>query len=200
MNSSLNKFFFLVFFSCCLYKFTNAQNQNKPQVSLVYGTKYIFSIETPANWTIERDMKQEIGFVSIYRPNTETRENINNSFYAGGLDKKTAGENINDIILQDFKKLTIENPNLAYDTTQVNVNDDFRKAIIYSFYGFSDKHREEILYSETDDAFIIIKFSAKSEEDFAKYKPDFNKFINSFRYKGNDPNQFIEFMKNKQKN
>ena len=71
---------------------------------------------------------------------------------------------------------------------------------LYSFSNLTDRYKEEVVYSETESSFIVLSFSATTEANYKDYQPVFDLFVNSFKYRGDNPKPFLDYMeKNKKK-
>jgi hypothetical protein len=171
--------------------------QDKPEINVVYGDKYLFTIETPKNWVNDRDLANKIGLVCFFYEKDETNKNLN-YFYANGIDKKFQQDKLNDFIKSDVEVYNKKYPKMTYSVVPIGFTGGVRNGTLYSFSNLSDRYKEEVLYSETDDAYIIISFSASTKEKYEKNQPIFDKFIESFNYRGNNPKPFLDYMnKNK---
>jgi hypothetical protein len=176
---------------------TFGQNAKSPEINVVYGKKHIFTIETPDNWINDKDFAQKIGLVCFFYPKKEKNESKRNYFFANGIDKGSSKETIANFINGDLGQFRKKYPDMTFAKTPVEITGGLRNGILYSFSNLTDKYKEEILYGETDDSFLIFSFSALSSGDFELYQPVFDKFIASFKYRGNDPKPFLDYMNKK---
>jgi hypothetical protein len=171
--------------------------QDKPEINVVHGDKHIFTIETPKNWINDRDLAQKIGLVCFFYAKDEINKKLN-YFYANGIDKETSQDKLDDFIKSDIEVYKKKYPKMTYSNVTVGFTGGVRNGTLYSFSNLSDRYKEEVLYSETDDSYIIIAFSASTKEKYEKNQPIFDKFIESFNYRGNNPKPFLDYMnKNK---
>jgi hypothetical protein len=166
--------------------------QDKPEINVVYGDKHIFTIETPKNWVNDRDLAKKIGLVCFFYAKDETNKNLN-YFYANGIDKESQQDKLDDFIKSDIEVYKKKYPKMTYSVVAVGFTGGVRNGTLYSFSNLSDRYKEEVLYSETDDSYIIISFSASAKEKYEKNQPVFDKFIESFNYRGNNPKPFLDY-------
>jgi hypothetical protein len=175
-----------------------ALSQDKSETNVVYGDKHIFTIETPKNWINDKERARKIGLVCFFYPKNEVNSNKKNYFYANGIDKKTPSENLKGFIGSDIETFKKKYPKMSYTVQPVELTGGLRNGALYSYSNLTDRFKEEVLYSETDDSFIIFSFAAMTKEDYSMYQPVFDSFIASFNYRGNNPKPFLDYMKNKQ--
>jgi hypothetical protein len=176
-----------------------SQTTIQPEMNVVHGDKHIFTIETPKGWINDKESAQEIGLVCFFYPKTEIGKPHINYCYAIGYDKENADENLEAFIKADLIKFRKKHPNLTFEIIKVDVTGGLSNAVLYSFSNLTDRFKEEVLYSETDDSFIIFSFSALTEEDYETNQPIFDGLIASFNYRGNNPKPFLDYMKTKDK-
>jgi hypothetical protein len=168
--------------------------QDRPEINVVYGEKHIFTIETPKNWINDRELAQQIGLVCFFYATGEKNRNLN-YFYANGIDKETPKDKLDDFIKSDLETYKKKYPKLTFSVVPVEFTGGVRNGKFYSFSNLTDRYKEEVLYSETDDSFIIIAFSSLTKEEYEKNQPIFDKFVESFNYRGNNPKPFLDYMK-----
>jgi hypothetical protein len=161
----------------------------------VYGDKHIFTIETPKDWINDKELAQKFGLVCFFYPNNEINNKVKNYFFANGIDKASQKENLKDYIKIDLETYKKKYPKMTFTIEPLEFTGGVRNGSFYSFSNLSDRYKEDVLYSETDDSFIIISFSALTKEDYDKYRPIFDSFISSFNYRGNNPQPFLDYMK-----
>jgi hypothetical protein len=178
-------------------KWILSQTVNQPELNVVYGDKHIFTIETPNGWINDKESAQSIGLVCFFYPKSEINKSHFNYCYAIGYDKESPNERLDDFIKGDLDKFRKKYPDFNFEKIQVEVTGGIRNGVLYSFSNLTDRFKEEVLYSETDDSFIIFSFSAKTEDDFKNYLPIFDGLISSFNYRGNNPQPFLDYMESK---
>jgi len=171
------------------------QIENAPEVNVVYGEKHIFTIETPDNWINDKDFAQKIGLVCFFYPKNEKDKSGKNYFYANGIDKENAEENLADFIEADLEQFRNKYPDMTFETTAVEFSGELRNGVLYSFSNLKDRYKEEVLYVETDDSFLIFSFAALTSEDYDKYQIVFDDFVASFNFRGNNPKPFLDHFK-----
>ncbi|QQS50997.1 MAG: hypothetical protein IPM71_15705 [Bacteroidota bacterium] len=187
----------IVFLTGLISQYSFGQNEKSPEINVVYGDKHIFTIETPNGWINDKESAQTIGLVCFFYPKTEIGKSHFNYCYANGYDKVKSDESLFDFIKGDLDKFNKKYPDFTYNKLPIEITGGLRNAVLYSFSNLPDRYREEVLYSETDDSFIIFSFSAKTEEDYKAYQPIFDGLIASFNYRGNNPKPFLDFMNSK---
>ena len=176
-------------------KLVIGQIENAPEVNVVYGEKNIFTIETPEKWINDKDFAQKIGLVCFFYPEKEKDKLSKNYFYANGIDKENAEETLADFIEVDLEQFRNKYPDMTFETTTVDFSGGLRNGVLFSFSNLNDRFKEEVIYVETDDSFLIFSFAALNSEDYDKYQIVFDDFIDSFNYRGNDPKPFLEYFK-----
>lgn len=135
----------------------------------------------------------------LFYPKSEIGKSNVNYCYANGYDKSKSEEKLDDFIIGDLEEYRKKYPDFTFDKIPVGVTGGLRNGVLYSFSNLSDRFKEEVLYSETDDSYIIFSFSALTKIDYEKYAPIFDGLISSFNYRGNNPKPFLDYMKNKGK-
>jgi hypothetical protein len=195
----LQKFIIISLIAICTSSFnwTFGQNEKNPEINIVYGEKHIFTIETPDEWINDKESAQKIGLVCFFYPKSEINKFNVNYCYAHGHDKETPDENLDDFIKGDLEKFREKYPEFTFEKIPVGITGGLRNGVLYSFSNLTDRFKEEVLYSETDDSFIIFSFAAMTEEDYKKYQPVFDGFISSFNYRGNNPQPFLDYLNKK---
>ena len=184
-------------FATSIFNLAFGQNEKSPEFIVVYGNKHIFTIETPDNWINDKAFAEKIGLVCFFYPKNEKNESKTNYFFANGIDKESSTETIAGFINKDLAQFSGKYPEMTFKKTPVEVKGGMRNGILYSFSNLTDKYKEETLYGETDDSFLIFTFSALTFGDYELFQPVFDKFIASFIYRGNDPKPFLEYMNKK---
>lgn len=185
---------FLIVFSLIISNMIIGQTNGQKELNVVYGDKHIFTVETPIDWINDKEFAQKIGLVCFFYPKMEINEQHLNYCYAIGYDKETSSATLEEFINGDIKKFKIKYPALTFEKIKVDITGGMRNGILYSFSNLTDRYREEVLYSETDDSFIIFSFSAKTEKNYEDNKPVFDELISSFKYRGNNPKPFLDYM------
>lgn len=198
MNTKKTRIFFLIAF-LLISNWILSQTTNQPEINVVYGDKHIFTIETPTGWINDKESAQKIGLVCFFYPKSEIGKSNVNYCYAHGYDKAKPEENLDDFIKSDLVKFREKYPDFIFEKIPIGITGGLRNGVLYSFSNLTDRFKEEVLYSETDDSFIIFSFSALTEEDYKNYQPIFDGFISSFNYRGNNPKPFLDYMNTKGK-
>jgi hypothetical protein len=173
------------------------QNESAPEINVVYGKEHIFTIETPSNWINDKAYAEKIGLECFFYPESDKSKSSKNYFYANGIDKDSPNETLENFIKGDLETYGEKYPKFTFEKFPIEITGGLRNGVLYSFSNLSDRFKEEVLYAETDDSFIIFSFSAKTNEEYEKYLTVFDEFIASFNYRGNNPEPFLEYMKNK---
>ncbi|WP_430812950.1 MULTISPECIES: hypothetical protein [unclassified Carboxylicivirga] len=199
MKTIFTKTILIIFIGLICHK-TFSQTDAKPEVNVVYGDKHIFTLETPADWINDKKSAQKIGLVCFFYPKAEIGKSKVNYCYAHGIDKKSSEENLEDFIKGDLEKFKMKYPECSFEKIPIDVTGGLKSGVLYSFSNLTDRFKEEVMYSETEDSFIIFSFAAMTEEDYNKYLPAFDGIIGSFNYRGNNPQPFLEYMKSKEQN
>ncbi len=168
-----------------------------PETNVVYGEKHIFTIETPENWVNDKISAQKVGLVCFFYPISEKGIYNKNYMYAHGIDKGSAEETLKNFIDEDLKKFRLKYPDFTIEKTSIEFTGGLRNGVLYTFSNLKDRFKEEVLYDETDDSFLIFSFAAMTSSDYDKYQSTFDEFINSFNYRGNNPQPFLDYMKSK---
>jgi hypothetical protein len=171
------------------------QNPGEPEINVIYGDNHIFTIETPENWINDRDLAQKLGLVCFFYPILEINKSPKNYCFANGLDKTSQEETLADFIEGDLKELRKKYPDFDHEKIPVAFDGGVKNGVLLSFSNLTDKFKEEVVYAETEESFIIFSFSALTEDDYIKYQPTFDAFVASFQYQGNNPKPFLEYMK-----
>jgi hypothetical protein len=187
----------LIFLTLC-FNWASGQNKNQPEINVIHGEKHIFTIETPSSWINDKEYAKQIGLVCFFYSQDEIGKKQKNYFYANGIDKASPKETLDNFIKGDLDVFRKKYPEFKHEEFPVEFNDGLRNGTLYSFSNLFDRYKEEVLYVETDDSFLIFSFVAITQEDYEKLQPVFDRFISSFNYRGNNPKPFLEYMKNNQ--
>lgn len=72
-----------------------------------------------------------------------------------------------------------------------------QKSYIYA-NGIDKAVPEETMdgFIESDSSILVFSFSATTEDNYTKYRPVFDAFIQSFNYRGSNPQPFLDYMEN----
>ena len=177
-------------FSFIFFQYALCQINVAPQVNILYGDKYVFTMETPKNWINDYLFAYKVGLESFFYSNSDLKKVQKSYFYAKGVDKSESSESLNKFIKKDIDNFKKIKSDLKYKSIKANFSDDIKNSKIYMFSNLPGYYMKEKVYLETDKAFIIFCFSARTMQNYKDYKPIFNKFIDSFSYLGDDPNLF----------
>src|SRR5688572_25610917 len=175
-----------------------AQQIKRPEINVVYGEKHIFTIETPTDWINDKESAKTIGLVNFFYAKADTAVRQKSYLYANGYDKASVTETLEEFIKSDLKIFRKKYPNCKIEIMEVGFSDSsLKNAKLYSFSNLSDRYKEEVLYSETNESIIVFSFSATTESDHKKYQLVFDDFVKSFKYRGDNPKPFLEYMNKK---
>jgi hypothetical protein len=178
----------------CYLKGQEHPLNSKAEVNLIHGSSHIFTVETPNGWINDKELAKQFGLICFFYPLLDSTSDFTIYMYAIGFDKLGPDDNLEGYIRSDLGKFSVKHPNMKYDTFEIAKAGGIINAKYYSFYNLSDRFKEEVLYSETDSAFIILSFTAKEKSNFEEYFSDFEKLINSFKYLGNDPASYLNLL------
>jgi len=178
---------------------TYGQNETKSDVNVIYGKKHIFTINTPKNWINDKELAEKIGLVCFFYPNNDKEKTKKNYFFANGIDKVKENENLTDYIKNDLERLRKKYPDITFEKINADFSGGITSGVLYSFSNLTDKYKEEVVYMETDDAFLIFTFASMTTKDYENYQPVFDKFVASFNFRGNNPKPFLDYIKNKER-
>ncbi len=187
----------VIFLSVLINSKIFSQTTERPEINVVYGKKHIYTIETPSGWINDRELAKKYGLVNLFYHKSDSLINQKSYIYAFGIDKDTSDETLDNFIKGDFEKYSTKYPDFKYEKVEIGFTGGIKKGMLYTFSDLTDRFKEEVLYCETDSAFLIFSFSATTEQNYFDYQPVFDSFINSFQYRGNNPKPFLDYM-NKQ--
>lgn len=163
----------------------------KEKVAIIWGKKHVFSVLTPTNWILDRELANQNRLASFFYP----EENTNNPFsvfiYAQGYDKPNTNSTVEEFINDDIKNVKKSNPKLEIKKKELVAKGSVIKSLLYEYNNLEKKYKEERVYIETTDNVILIVYSIKNKNDYKKYLKNFDYLINSFEYLGNDPDTFF---------
>jgi hypothetical protein len=190
----------LILITICLFNRKIFGQINNPEINIVYGAKHIFTVETPNNWTNDKESAKEIGLVCFFYPKADSLNKQKSYIYALGIDKSEQNESLDSFIKGDLEKYKMKYPDFKCEVTNLGFTGGVKNGKLYSFSGLIDRYKEEVVYCETELSFIVFSFSATTEINYKDYQPVFDNFINSFKYRGDNPQPFLDYLeKNKQK-
>lgn len=172
---------------------------DKPEINVVYGTNHIFTVETPNNWINDKVSAQKIGLVCFFYSKNDSLEKQKSYIYALGIDKATPSETLEGFINGDLEKYRKKYPDFKYEVTTLGFTGGVLNGKLYSFSNINDRYKEEVVYIETESSVIVFSFSATTEANYKDYQPVFDDFVNSFKYHGDNPKPFLEYMEKSKK-
>jgi len=185
----------MIFVSFLINSEIFSQTSEKPEINVVYGKKHIYTIETPSGWINDREQAQKYGLVNFFYHKSDSLINQKSYIYAFGIDKEIPTETLDYFIKGDLEKYSKKYPDFKYDTVDIDFTGGVKEGKLYTFSNLTDRFKEEVLYCETDSAFLIFSFSATTEQNYFDYQTVFDSFINSFQYRGDNPKPFLDYMK-----
>jgi hypothetical protein len=168
-----------------------------PEINVIYGDNHIFTVETPEGWINDKEAASTIKLVSFFYAKSDSMKPKKSYVYAMGYDKDAQNRDLKSFMEGDLRKLQKKYPALVYEEIAIGASGGIINAKMYAFDNLSDRYREEVIYMETKESILVFSFSAFTEIDYESYQPDFDKFVSSFNYRGNDPKPFLEW-KNEQ--
>jgi hypothetical protein len=186
--------FFILTIGISFNNFTFCQNDKNSEINVVYGAKHIFTVETPDNWINDKEFAKKIGLVCFFYSKTDSLVKQKSYLYAFGIDKARPEETLDSFIKGDLKKYRKKYPDFKYEVIDIGFTGGVKNGKLYSFSNLTDRYKEEVLYGETESSFLIFSFSATTGKDFENYRPVFDKFVNSFKYRGDNPKPFLDYM------
>lgn len=189
---------FLLTFFLTSYSYVIGQ-EKAPEINVVYGDKHIFTIQTPTDWTNDKKFAEQIGLVNFFYSSADTLVNQKSYMYVNGYDKNPTGQTLQNFIDSDLENYKMKYPDFKFEKFEVGLSGGIKNGQLYSFSNLHDRFKEEILFTESDEAIIVFSFSATTESDYKKYQSVFDSFVSSFVYRGNNPKPFLDYM-NKNEN
>ena len=193
------RFLITIIYSFLINGFVYSQSIQRPEINVVYGEKHIFTVETPTKWINDKPLAQKYGLVCFFYAKKDSLIKQKSYIYAHGIDKASSDENLDNFIKGDLKKYKEKYPDFKYENIQIGYTDGIINGKFYCFSNLSDRFKEEVAYMETESSFLIFSFSATTESDYNDYQPIFDSFVESFEYRGDNPQPFLDYMKNSQK-
>lgn len=187
-----------------IYACTQGQKPQSEQMSsgramnVVYGDKHIFTIETPEGWLNDKVFAQKIGLVNFFYARKDSLLQQKSYMYANGYDKVPVGQTLEDFINSDIENYRKKYPDFKSEKINVGISGGIKNGQMYSFSNLHDRFKEEVVYLETEETVIVFSFSAMTESHYKQYRSVFDDFLNSFKYRGNNPKPFLDYM-NKRK-
>ena len=175
----------------------SAQSEQREEdaiMNVIYGKKHILTVETPAGWVNDKEIAQKIGLTNLFYAKADTALMQKSYIYVNGYDKASTEETLQDFIDGDLQVYRQKYPDCKFEIEEVGRDGGVKNAILYSFFNLNDRYREEVLYSETESAVIILVFSATTQTDYKNYQSVFDDFIQSFTYRGDNPQPFLDYM------
>ncbi len=183
----------LVLLDTCVF----ALGQTKPEINVIYGEEHIFTVETPQNWINDKKAAESIGLVSFFYSKDDKDKAKKSYFYAMGYDKDEHNSDLATFMAGDLKTFKKKYPDLTYEEIKVGVTGGVIDGRMLSFDNLSDRYREEVIYMETEYSILVFSFSTFTKEDYLNYQPVFDAFTSSFKYRGNDPKPYLEWLKSR---
>lgn len=190
--------FFLSLISILSFTFKTSYCQvENPEINVVYGEKHIFTISTPKDWVNDKKAAKSIGLVCFFYAEKDASLSKKSYMYAHGYDKASLEETLADFIKGDLETYKKKYPNFLHENVDIDFTDGIIGGKMYTFYNLSDRFIEEVFYAETESSILIFAFSALTENDYTKYQPVFDQFVNSFNYRGDNPQPYLDYLNSK---
>jgi hypothetical protein len=163
-------------------------------INVIYGDHHLFTVETPDNWINDKGMASSFGLTNFFYCLKDNDKKPRSYMFANGIDKANEEESLQSFIDGDIKEFKLKYPNAQVTKGNLSHTPPIIDAILLSYDNLYDRYKEEVVYLETDNSFIILSFAAFSEDDYKNYSPVFDsEFIGKFQYLGNDPSPFLEW-------
>jgi hypothetical protein len=187
----------LIILAICVPGNTYAQDKD---MNVVYGDHHIFTIETPTNWINDKKAAQVINLTNFFYCADDKDKTPKSYMFANGIDKESKTENLTEFVEDDINIFLKKYPKAKYSKIEMGHTLPIINSIMISFDNLPDRYKEEVVYLETEETIIILSFAAFSEEDYQKYQKVFDvEFSGSFKYRGNNPKPFLDYMESKEK-
>jgi len=178
-----------------LIVFNVYSQDHKPDVNVIYGDHHIYTVETPLGWINDKAAAQSIGLTNFFYNEKDQDKKYRSYIYTNGIDKSSSLESIIAFTKADIEVFLKKYPDAKMNTVELDHTPPILDGMMISFSNLSDRYKEEVIYLETKETIIIISFAAFTEEDYDNYKEILdNEFIPSFKYRGNNPKPFLEWM------
>jgi hypothetical protein len=182
-----------------LYLFIGCAHTQQKDINVIYGDHHLFTVETPINWINDKEAASTIGLTNFFYCMDDKDKSPKSYMFANGIDKDSPKDSLQSFVDGDIDTFKKKYPSAKITKFDIGHTPPILDAIALSFENLHDRHKEEVIYLETDKAIIILTFSADSEEDYLKYTDVFDsEFIGGFKYLGNDPTPFLEWQKKNQ--
>jgi len=194
----MKKHLFLTIISFLFFANLLAQStQNRTaDINIVYGKKHILTIETPIGWINDKENAQKVGLTNFFYAMSDTSVNPKSYMYVQGVDKMDSTETLQDFISGDLQNYRKKDPDFKYEIIEAEFNGGTKDVKSYSFSNLNDRYKEDVIYLETETAIIVFAFSATTKKDYENYQSVFDAFIMSFKYRGDNPKPFLDYMNN----
>src|SRR5688572_8413238 len=176
------------------FGFAQSEQKKAPELNVVYGDKHIFTIETPEGWINDKESAQKIGLVNFFYTKGDTSVKQKCYIYANGYDKAAMNETLERFIKGDLETYRKKYPDYKYEIVNIGFTGGVKNGKLYSFSNLKDRYKEEVLYAETESTIIVFSFSATTEKDYKNYQSVFDAFVKSFKYRGDNPKPFLDYM------
>lgn len=161
----------------------NAQNNT----IIVSGKNYAFTIETPINWVNDTILAKNFRLNCFFYPASDNSSELNSYMYPLGINKLKSDETLKDFLEKDSVAFRLKHPNFKIQTTPLKNKAGIINSLRFTYSNLEERYKEEVVYNETDSAFIIIAFSAIDQNDYDRYLSVFDSLLCSFEFKGSIP-------------
>jgi hypothetical protein len=185
----------VLFFLISAIAFPCLGQEGHPEINVISGDHHLFTVETPEGWVNDKEAAESINLVSYFYPKGDSKNKDKSYVYAMGYDKRNPKDSLQGFVEADLKTYRSKYPKFKYKDVRVQPSGGILNAVMYTFDNLSDRYKEEVLYMETDSAVLVFSFSATTKQAYILYQPVFDKFVGSFKYRGNDPKPFLEWEK-----
>lgn len=191
------------YITICFFAFVasfSVGQQSQPEMNVIYGPHFIYTIATPSGWINDKDAAKKMGLTNLFYNPSDPDDGKRAYMYTSGHEKLSPDENLELFVNREWKDFVKKYPSAQSNKAKIGFEYPVTDALMLSLTNLAGGYKEDIIYLETSGTIVVLKFVAFDKADYDKYFGKFDKeFLQSFIFRGNDPKPFLEWLENKNK-
>jgi len=150
---------------------------------IVHGEQHAFLIEAPPGWVLDNQSGVSQGLNAVFYPKGSSWSEASAVMYASMAGKKKEGLNtVQEVIDHDLAKFKRGNPKITMTKGRPIKTADGKTAQVCLFRGDQWGNQEAVAYINEKNVVAILVLSSRSQSDFQKSLPAFEKLVASYRF------------------
>ena len=153
----------------------------------MYGEDHVFAIRVPNDWIVDAATGKSLGLHAVIYPKGSSWREAPVTMYTNFNRKDKKADTIEKIIANDIDGYKKDSPNLHIDDrSSLPIAKGTERVIVKYFSGGSGNNFEAVAYIDESKGVAMIVLSARTESDFKKTLPVFEKIVGSYFFVGDN--------------